>query len=282
VTADSDAAATPAAPDAEAAPSADAKALLADPEVSPSRWDIRRITGGAAAFPLVVLFGLNAVDELDREAFNVLVPNIRDAFDLSIQGVLVLSSLVVGVVFLLEIPLAHLADRSSRIKISVAGASAWGIFSLFTGLAPTVLLLGVARAGSGLGRAVNGSTHNSLIADYYPANTRPAVFGVHRAANSVGQIVGPLAAGGIAFLLDWRAPFIIFAIPTLVFVVMATGCASRRGGPRSAAPSARTRPRRRPRRPRRPSPRPSARSGPSGPCAGRGWRCRSSPSRSSA
>src|SRR5690606_455126 len=57
---------------------------------------------------------------------------------------------------------------------------------------------------------------------YYPATVRPAVFGVHRAANSVGQIVGPLAAGGIAFLLGWRAPFLLFAIPTLVFVLLAT------------------------------------------------------------
>ncbi len=119
------------------------EALLEEPRTA-GRWDLRRITGGAPAFPLVVLFGLNAVDELDREAFNVLIPNIREAFDLSIQGVLVLSSLVVGVVFLLELPLAHLADRYNRIKISVAGASAWGIFSVFTGLAPTVFLLGVA------------------------------------------------------------------------------------------------------------------------------------------
>ncbi len=100
--------------------------------------------------------------------------------------------------------------------------SAWGLFSIFTGLAPTVFLLGVARAGSGLGRAVNGSTHNSLIADYYPANVRPAAFGVHRAANSIGQIVGPLAAGGIAYFLGWRTPFFIFAVPTLIFVLLAT------------------------------------------------------------
>jgi branched-chain amino acid transport system ATP-binding protein len=197
------------------------ESLMEEPTAA-GRWDIRRITGGAPAFPLVVLFGLNAVDELDREAFNVLVPNIRDAFDLSIQGVLVLSSAVIAAVFMLEVPLAHLADRYNRIKISVAGASAWGLFSLFTGLAPTVLLLGVARAGSGLGRAVNGSTHNSLIADYYPATVRPAAFGVHRAGNSIGQFVGPLAAGGIAYLIGWRAPFILFAIPTVVFVLLAT------------------------------------------------------------
>ena len=35
-------------------------------------------TAGYAIFPLVVLFGLNAVDELDRSAFGVLAPEIRD------------------------------------------------------------------------------------------------------------------------------------------------------------------------------------------------------------
>jgi ABC-type branched-subunit amino acid transport system ATPase component/predicted MFS family arabinose efflux permease len=195
--------------------------LFPDPPAPPRRWSLKRVTGGAPTFPLTVLFGLNAVDELDREAFNVLIPNIREHFDLSIQGVLLLSSLVALAVLLLEVPLSHLADRRNRIKISVAGASAWGGFSILTGLAANVPMLGVARAGAGLGRAVNGSTHNSLIADWYPATVRPGVFGFHRAANAVGMFVGPLAAGGIAYLLGWRAPFFILAIPTFILIMMA-------------------------------------------------------------
>ncbi len=185
------------------------------------KLSLKRITGGAAAFPLVVLFGLNAVDELDREAFSILVPNIRDHFDLSLQGILTLTSLVVFAVLLLEVPLSHLADRHDRIKISVAGASAWGGFSVLTGLAPNLAVMAVARTGAGLGRAVNGSTHNSLLADWYAPDVRPSVYAVHRAANSVGQFVGPLAAGAIAFLIGWRAPFLLFAIPTFVLVVLA-------------------------------------------------------------
>ena len=55
----------------------------------PMRW-LRGLCAGESAFPLVVLFGLNAVDELDRAAFGVLLPNIRDAFDLDNSGVLTL------------------------------------------------------------------------------------------------------------------------------------------------------------------------------------------------
>jgi ABC-type branched-subunit amino acid transport system ATPase component/predicted MFS family arabinose efflux permease len=212
---------TPRDPQGDDATEPEIMETLYEPETS-GRWDIRRITGGAPAFPLVVLFGLNAVDELDREAFNILIPNIRDAYDLSIQGVLLLGSLVALAVLFLEVPLSHLADRYNRIKMSIAGAGAWGVFSVFTGLAPNVTLLGVARTGAGLGRAVNGSTHNSLIADWYPATVRPAVFGVHRAANSVGQFVGPLAAGAIAYFFGWRTPFIVLAIPTFILIMMAT------------------------------------------------------------
>ncbi|HVM07943.1 MAG TPA: MFS transporter [Acidimicrobiales bacterium] len=179
------------------------------------------VTGGAASGPLLVLFGLNAVDELDREAFTILIPKIRDHFGLDIQGVLTLTSLVALAVLFLEIPLAHVADRKSRTKIAAAGAAVWGIFSILTGFAPTVVLLGLMRIGAGLGRTVVGATHFSLLSDYYPVDRRPAVYAFHRAANSVGQFFGPIMAGVIAYLLGWRAPFILFGIPTLLLVLQA-------------------------------------------------------------
>lgn len=46
-------------------------------------WRPSAVTLGAPAFPLAVLFGLNAVDELDRSAFAVLLPDIRAHFALS-------------------------------------------------------------------------------------------------------------------------------------------------------------------------------------------------------
>ena len=52
----------------------------------PAGW-LRDVCGGESAFPLVVLFGLNAVDELDRTAFGILLPNIRDEFGLDNTGV---------------------------------------------------------------------------------------------------------------------------------------------------------------------------------------------------
>ena len=64
-------------------------------------------------------------------------------------------------------------------------------------------------------------THNSLIADYYPIESRSRVFSTHRAANAIGAFVGPLSAGLLAYAFGWRAPFLFFVIPTMVFAVMA-------------------------------------------------------------
>jgi ABC-type branched-subunit amino acid transport system ATPase component/MFS family permease len=181
-----------------------------------------RATAGEATFPLLVLFGLNAVDELDQSAFSVLLPNIRDSFGLDLQGVTTLISLTGIAVLLLEIPLAQLADRKSRVRIAASGAAVWGLFTLFTGLAPAIILLGLARVGAGLGRTVNGATHRALLSDYYSVRARPTVFGFHSAANSVGQFFAPLIAGFLGHWFGWRLPFLLFAVPTLILVALAT------------------------------------------------------------
>ena len=78
-------------------------------------WRPSVVTGGLPTFPLLVLFGLNAVDELDRMAFSVLLPDIRDHFELSDAAALGIVSTTVIAVLLLEIPLSFYCDRHNRV-----------------------------------------------------------------------------------------------------------------------------------------------------------------------
>ena len=153
---------------------------------------LRDICGGEATFPLVVLFGLNAVDELDRTAFGILLPNIRDEFHLDNTKVLGLVALASVAALALQVPIAQYADRSRRVPLAILGAEVWAMFSGLTGLATGVIVLTIARSGSSIGKAVIDPTHNSLIADSYPIESRSRVFSPHRAANAVGSFVGPL------------------------------------------------------------------------------------------
>ena len=184
-------------------------------------WKPSVVTGGLPVFPLAVLFGLNAADELDRTAFAVLLPDIRDDFGLTNAGALSIVSATTIAVLLISVPLSFYCDRANRVRIATVGGAVWGLFSLGTPLALTPLMLVAMRVGAGTGRAVVEPTHNSLLADWYPPETRVKVFSVHRQANSVGQILGPLLAGVLAYFFTWRAPFVVFAIPTAIVVLFA-------------------------------------------------------------
>jgi len=186
----------------------------------PKQW-MTDLCGGEAAFPLLILFGLNAVDELDRTAFGVLLPEIRESFDINISTALSIVALSSVAALALQVPIAQYADKSKRIPLVVVGALAWAFFSGMTGLATGLILLTIARSGSSLGKAVIDPTHNSLIADYYPIESRARVYSFHRAANAVGAFVGPLAAGMLAYYFDWRVPFLVFVIPSVIFALLA-------------------------------------------------------------
>jgi ABC-type branched-subunit amino acid transport system ATPase component/predicted MFS family arabinose efflux permease len=197
--------------------------------IAPRKWvaalrhpnaNLKQMVGTGPVFPLLILFGLNCVDELDRTGFGILLPNIRDAFGLTNTGILTLVGLTALGALILQLPIAIWADRGNRVLITLLGAATWAVFSILTGAATATWMLIIARSGSGIGRAVVDPTHNSLLSDYYPVDRRPAVFSFHRAANVLGQFLGPLLAGALAAAYSWRTPFYVFAIPTIILVIL--------------------------------------------------------------
>ena len=178
-----------------------------------------RLNSGASLAPLFVLFGLNFVDEFDRAAFAALLPEIQDAFGLSDSGILTVGAVAGVFTLIAALPLGVVADRFNRVKVSIAAAILWGACSVLTGVVPALVLLYLVRIGSGLGRIINEVVHPSLLGDYYSAQDHPRVFGLHRSANSLGNIAGPIA-GLVAAAFFWEAAFWILAVPTVIFLLV--------------------------------------------------------------
>ncbi|MGI8793622.1 MAG: MFS transporter, partial [Acidimicrobiales bacterium] len=196
------------------------------PDEDLSFWqslNLKKIAGKDGVTPLAVLFGLNAVDELDRAAFSTLLPEVRDAFGFDLQGILTLTVVVTVVNLVLELPIGYIADRKNRVQIAAGGAFLWGIFSMATGLAIGLTSLGLlyfSRIGSAVAKNLN-TTHRSLLSDYYPIESRAKVFYAHGFANNLGQITGPLAAGLLGYFFAAEVPFFVLAFPTFALVVVA-------------------------------------------------------------
>jgi ABC-type branched-subunit amino acid transport system ATPase component/predicted MFS family arabinose efflux permease len=184
--------------------------------------------GPSGVLPLVVLFGLNTVDEFDQVAFGALAPEIRNYFNLSNASFILVVSLSGALSILASAPVGYLADRFNRVRIAQVAGLIWGFAALGTGFAPVLAVLIITRFVGGIGRLVNEPVHPSLLADYYPPKSLPAVFGVHRFANILGNIAGPVA-GVIALIFassaiaEWRPVFVLLAVPTFIFLFFSFG-----------------------------------------------------------
>src|SRR4051794_8732658 len=182
---------------------------------------LRRLAGGAALFPLVVLFLLFFFDEFDTAAFGVLAPDIEKSFHLTDARFGLIVILNVSIVLLLAVPIGWLGDRIERKKLVIAGGVLAGVFSFVTGIVGTVGLLFVVRIANGLGRLINEPVHSSMLADYYPPESRGIVYAIHRTAPQWGIAIGAAVAGAVAALLGWQAAFMILIVPILITVVFA-------------------------------------------------------------
>jgi ABC-type branched-subunit amino acid transport system ATPase component/predicted MFS family arabinose efflux permease len=185
----------------------------------PGRW-LTDLSGGGPTYALAILFGFNMVEEMDRDSFGLLIPNIQRSFHMSNAAVLSLVAVAALLGLSLTVPIAQWSDTHSRIRLMLIGASVFALFSFGTGVAVFVWLLVIMRAGSGLGQATALPTHNSLISDWFPIAARPRVFSLYRLANALGALVGPLLAGLLAAWLGWRVPFIVLAVPTVILVIL--------------------------------------------------------------
>ena len=181
-----------------------------------------KLAGGASLFPLGVLFTIELLDQATQSAFNILTPNIRDAFHLTNAGILLIVAIAGAAALACTLPVAVLADRMNRVRIALAGALIGAAFSIGLGFAQGIVVATIMLVGISMGQAVIFPTHNSLLADYYPVPARPRVYSAHRSGISFGIIIGVLLGAGLAAVFTWRAPFFFFAVPIVLAVAVGT------------------------------------------------------------
>jgi MFS family permease len=158
----------------------------------------------------------------DRFLISGLVGPIKREFGLGdgFMGLLMGPAFVVLYV-LAGIPIARLADRSSRVMIICTGCMVWSLFTGLTGLATGPVTLALCRVGVGIGEAAFLAPAYSLLADYFKPERRGIAFAILGMATYFGQIAGYAGGPAIAAQYSWHTAFFVMAIPGVVLAGLA-------------------------------------------------------------
>ncbi len=156
---------------------------------------------------LVVVYTLNF---LDRQILGILAKPIQQELGLSDSQLGLMGGLAFALLYsTLGVPIALLADRTSRTRIMAYALGIWSAFTVLCGLAGGFWQLFLARVGVGVGEAGGVAPAYSIISDYFPKEQRARALSVYSLGIPIGSGMGILFGGLIASAIDWRAAFVI-------------------------------------------------------------------------
>ncbi|QHA07659.1 MFS transporter [Streptomyces broussonetiae] len=133
-----------------------------------------------------------------------------------------IEGLAEGAASVTKVAAGRLADRFARRPLIGAGYGLAAVGKLLIALATVWPLVLVARVVDRLGKGVRGAPRDALLVDGVPQRQRGKVFGLHRAADTAGAVVGPLVGLALYEGLDHRLRplFWVAVIPAVASVAL--------------------------------------------------------------
>jgi MFS family permease len=143
-----------------------------------------------------------------------------------------ISDALIGVMKLAGGPLANDPDRRGRI--ASGGYLATALATGAVGVAATVWQAGIFRALAWMSRGVRSPSRDALLASLIPDSARGRAFGLERAGDNLGAVVGPLLAAALVAWVGIRPTLCLAAIPG-IFAAVAILIAAREARRRNKA-----------------------------------------------
>ena len=158
---------------------------------------------------------------IDRQLLVILQESIKKELHLSDTRLGLLSGFTFAIFYVtLGIPIARLADKSSRRNIVAASLGLWSIMTALSGMARNFIQLLLARIGVGVGEAGGSPAAHAMISDYFPPEKRSTALSVYSAGIYFGVLIGFLMGGYLSQALGWRTAFFMLGLPGVVFSLL--------------------------------------------------------------
>ena len=144
---------------------------------------------------------------LDITIVNVALPDIATELDTSfadLQWVIDAYALMLAALLLTA---GSLADLLGRRRVFAFGLASFTVASVLCALAPTALVLILARGAQGIGGAAMFATSLALLAQEFQGRERGTAFGIWGATTGAAVAIGPLVGGALTSAFGWPSIF---------------------------------------------------------------------------
>ena len=163
---------------------------------------------------LLLVYTFNFVD---RQILGILAGPIKAELALSDTRLGLLGGLAFAILYsTMAVPLALLADRTSRSWVITGSLAVWSGFTALCGAATGFWSMFLARLGVGVGEAGGVAPSYALIADYFPPGERARALAVYSLGIPLGAALGVLFGAWIAVRVDWRMAFVVVGLAGVV------------------------------------------------------------------
>ena len=165
---------------------------------------------GYRNFALAMLLLVYTFNFVDRQILGILASAIKTDLQLSDKQLGLLAGPAFALLYsTLAIPLAWVADRTSRTWVITLSLAVWSLFTGLCGFATSFGQLFAARIGVGVGEAGGIAPSYAVIADMFPPRSRARALAVYSLGIPLGSAAGVMLGGYIAARVDWRTAFFV-------------------------------------------------------------------------
>lgn len=185
---------------------------------------------------LAMLLLVYVFNFVDRQILAILAAPIQKDLGLDDGQMGMLGGLAFAILYsTLGVPLAWLADRTSRSWVITVSLVGWSLFTALCGFAQGFWHIFLARLGVGVGEAGGVAPSYAVIGDHFPSEKRAFALSIYSLGIPLGSAAGVLAGGYVAARVDWRAAFLVVGLAGILIAPLFKAVVKDRPRPVAAA-----------------------------------------------
>lgn len=170
---------------------------------------------------LAILWVVYVFNFVDRNILAILLEPIKQDLGVSDTAMGFLTGFAFAIFYTFAgIPIARLADRSSRRAVMAVGIAFWSLATAASGLVRSFGQLALARVAVGVGEASATPAAHSLISDYFPPERRTRAIAIYNTGANAGILLGLVAGGWLQQAFGWRVAFVAVGLPGLLIAAL--------------------------------------------------------------